>query len=295
MKITKRDVAAAFQTSLPIMVTFVVLGTGYGIVMEKHGFGPLWSVLSGILIFSGTVQFVSVSMLSGGNILMAAFTAFMVAARHIFFSISMIGRYQRERKRKWYLFYALCDETYAMLSRDETPEGVNESAYRFLVTLFDQSSWITGSFLGGWIGSFLTFDSTGIDFAMTALFTTVFIQQWIDTKNHFPALLGITATLLCRLLFGRDLFLIPAMIIMLATLIAMRSRIEEDEKGVETEAVCGQGRCGEMEEVCGQGRCGEIEEVCGQGRCGEIEEVCGQGHGRETEELADNDGRRDKE
>ena len=233
MHITKRDITAALRTSLPIMVTFVVLGTGYGILMQKHGYGPVWSLLSGIIIFSGTVQFVSVSFLSGGNIIMAAVTAFMVAARHIFFSISMIGRYRDEGQRKWYLFYALCDETYAMLSRDEVPDGVNQSAYRLFVTLFDQGSWVAGSFLGGWIGTLLSFNSTGIDFAMTALFTTVFIQQWIETKCHIPAVLGLTATLLCRILFGRDLFLIPAMIIIISTLIAMRERIEREQSEEE--------------------------------------------------------------
>ena len=228
MKISKRDIIAALHTSLPIMVTFLVLGTGYGILMQKHGFGPVWSLLSGIIIFSGTVQFVSISLLGSGSVVMAAVTAFMVAARHIFFSISMIGRYRNEGKRKWYLFYALCDETYAMLSRDDEPEGVNQSAYRFFVTLFDQSSWVAGSFLGGWIGTLLKFDSTGIDFAMTALFTTVFLQQWMDSKCHIPAVLGVSATLICRLLFGRDLFLIPAMIIILGTLIVMRKKIDAE-------------------------------------------------------------------
>ena len=207
------------------MVTFVVLGIGYGLLMQKHGFGPVWSLLSGLIIFSGTVQFVSVSLLGSGSVIMAAVTAFMVAARHIFFSISMIGRYKEEGRRKWYLFYALCDETYAMLSRDAEPEGVNKSAYRLLVTLFDQCSWVLGSFLGGWIGTLLNFDSTGIDFAMTALFTTVFIQQWIDSKCHIPAVLGLAATLFSRILFGRDLFLIPAMIIIIGTLLVMRKKI----------------------------------------------------------------------
>jgi len=225
-KVSKKDVLAALRTSLPIMVTFVVLGIGYGILMQKHGFGPWWSLLSGIIIFSGTVQFVSVTMLSGGSVIMAAVTALMVAARHIFFSISMIGRYSSEGKRKWYLFYALCDETYAMLSKDDGPEDVDTGSYRLLVTLFDQSAWVIGSFLGGWIGTLLTFDSTGIDFAMTALFTTVFIQQWIESKNHVPAILGVAATLVCRLLFGRDLFLIPAMVIIITVLMLMRGRIE---------------------------------------------------------------------
>lgn len=226
LKINKRDALAALHTSAPIMVTFVVLGIGYGILMQKHGYGPLWSLIAGVVIFSGTAEFVSVSMLSSGSLIMAALTALMVSARHIFFSISMIGRYKDEGRRKWYLYYALCDETYAMLSKDDGPEGVNTSAYRLLVSLFDQLSWLLGSFLGGWIGTLLTFDSTGIDFAMTALFTTVFIQQWIDSKYHIPTVLGLTATFVCRILFGRDLFLIPAMVIIIAVLTVMRRKIE---------------------------------------------------------------------
>lgn len=211
------------------MVTFIVLGIGYGLLMQKSGYGPLWSLASGLIIFSGTVQFVSVSMLGSGSVIMAAITALMVAARHIFFSISMIGRYSSEGRRKWYLFYALCDETYAMLSRNETPEGVDLSAYRLLVTMFDQGSWLLGSFLGGWIGTLLNFDSTGIDFAMTALFVTVFIDQWKSAENHIPAVLGVAATLACRLIFGRELFLIPAMVIIIAVLTVMRGRIEQKE------------------------------------------------------------------
>ena len=182
-RIEKKDVTAALHTSLPIMVTFVVLGIGYGLLMQKHGFGPVWSLLSGIIIFSGTVQFVSVTMLSSGSFIMAAVTALMVAARHIFFSISMIGRYSGEGKRKWYLFYALCDETYAMLSKDDGPEGVNTSAYSLMVTLFEQSAWVLGSFLGGWIGTLITFDSTGIDFAMTALLNTFSMADAVTSPN----------------------------------------------------------------------------------------------------------------
>ena len=225
-KVTTKDVKAALHTSSPIMVTFIVLGIGYGILMQEHGFGPVWSVLSSIIIYSGTVQFVSVAMLSTGSVIMAGITALMVSARHIFFSISMIGRYRNEGKKKWYLYYALCDETYAMLSKDDGPEGVNTSAYRLLVTLFNQVSWVFGAFLGGCLGSVLNFDSTGIDFAMTALFTTVFLQQWIDAKNHIPAILGLAATFVCLLVFGTDFFLIPAMIIIIGVLTLARKKIE---------------------------------------------------------------------
>ena len=227
----KGEIKAAFKASLPIMVTFIVLGMGYGILMNEHGYGALWSVASGIIIFSGTVQFVSVSMLSGGSFFMAAVTALMVAARHIFFSISMIGRYREEGKKKWYLFYALCDETYALLSSDSEPAWANKSAYRFWVTAFNQTSWILGSLLGGLAGRFLPFDSEGIDFAMTALFTCVFVQQWIDAKSHIPAILGLVVTLISRLVFGKEFFLIPAMIIIIAALTIMRGKIEKQEGG----------------------------------------------------------------
>ncbi len=227
-RITKKEVNAALRTTLPIMVTFLVLGCGFGILMEEHGFGPLWSVLSGIIIFSGTVQFVSISMLGSGSIPVAAITALIVSARHIFLSISMIGRYKNEGKRKWYLFYALCDESYAVLSQDKCPEGVDQSGYRLLVTLFDQASWILGSFLGGVLGTYINFNSTGIDFSMTALFTTVFIQQWMDSKNHIPAIMGLVTTLCCRVIFGANLFLIPAMVIIIGLLTVMRNQIESE-------------------------------------------------------------------
>ena len=142
----------------------------------------------------------------------------------------MFGRYSTEGPRKWYLYYALCDETYAMLSKDDTPEGVNLSGYRLLVTLFDQLSWLVGCVLGGCVGTLLNFNSTGIDFAMVALFTTVFLQQWIDTKNHIPAITGLLATFVCRLIFGSDFFLIPAMIIIVITMTVMRRRIEKGEE-----------------------------------------------------------------
>lgn len=122
------------------------------------------------------------------------------------------------------------DETYAMLSSDNCPQGVNRSGYRLLVTLFDQSSWVLGSFLGGVLGTYLNFDSTGIDFSMTALFTTVFIEQWLDSDNHMPAVLGLGATLLCRVIFGSDIFLIPAMIIIIGTLTLARGKSKPERE-----------------------------------------------------------------
>lgn len=226
MKITEREFASALRISYPTMTSFMILGFGYGILMHKHGFGPFWSLASGIVIYSGTIQFVSIGMLKNARFVMAALTALLISVRYVFFSISMIHRYRDEGKLKCYLYYALCDESYAVLSRGSDPEGVDLSGYRFLVTFFIQLSWVLGSFLGGWLLSLVKFDATGIEFAMTALFTTVFIHQWLDNKQHIPAILGVAATLLCRLLFRHDLFLIPAMAIIVGGLLLLRGRVE---------------------------------------------------------------------
>ena len=236
-EINRRTVKEALKTSFPIMVTFIVLGSGYGMLLQRNGYGPQWAFLSGIVIFSGTTQFVSVTMLQGTSLITAAITALMISARYIFFSTSMIRRYKKEGARRWYLHYALCDETYAMLSKRNRPKGINRSNYRMLVTAFDQGAWVFGSVLGGVLGGLLDFDSTGIEFAMTALFVTVFLEQWLEAKVHLPALLGVGSSLLCRLLFGRDYFLIPAMVIIIAVLTGTRDIFEpifEEESSSKT-------------------------------------------------------------
>ena len=113
----------------------------------------------------------------------------------------------------------LTDETYALLCGG-VPEGVEEKWYYLLVSALDQFYWITGSVLGTLIGGALTMDTTGIDFAMTALFVVIFVEQWLTDKDHIPALLGLGITLLCLVIWGTEGFLIPAMVFILLALSA---------------------------------------------------------------------------
>ena len=226
--ITKKEVVKAFKTTSPIIVTYLMLGIGFGILMQKHGYNAIYSFISSVIIFSGTGQYLLVSFLKDTSFYVAAITLFIVSARYIFFSISMIGRYKNEGNRKWYLYFGLTDETYAVLSSMKTDDSINLSGYRFLVTLFDHIGWIFGSVLGGALGSLIKFDAKGLDFSMTALFITVYIEQWIQSKCHLPAILGLVSTLVCRIIFGRDIFLIPAMIIIISILILMRNKIEDE-------------------------------------------------------------------
>ncbi|MBR2546732.1 MAG: AzlC family ABC transporter permease [Eubacterium sp.] len=223
----------AFYKSVPVMAGYVILGIGFGILMDNAGYGVLWSFAMALFIFAGSMQYVGIGLLTGGaSIITTAITTVMVNARHLFYSISMIDRYKGAGKYKPYLIFGLTDETYSLLCVDDEP-GIDKkdlNRYRFFVTLFDHSYWVTGCVLGSLIGSVLPFSTEGIEFSMTALFIASFTEQWLKTRDHVPALTGLFGTLICLVLFRPDRFLIPAMILITAVLTIFRGRLENGEE-----------------------------------------------------------------
>ena len=150
----------------------------------------------------------------------------MVNARHLFYSISMIEKYRDAGKYKPYMIFALTDATYSLLCDGMTPSGVKPNQYRFLVSLFNHSYWVAGSIIGSLLGAVLPFSTEGIEFSMTALFVAAFTEQWLTTKDHIPALTGLICTLLSLIVFGKDNFLIPAMLLITLVLTLLRGREE---------------------------------------------------------------------
>lgn len=219
----KNAVRAAFVDTVPVMAGYLFLGFGFGIVLYQSGHGVLWALAMSLFIYAGSMQYLTVSLLSGGaGLLTAALTTLLVNARHLFYGISMVDAYKGAGKKKPYMIFALTDEIYSLVSQDQVPEGISRHSYCFLVSLFDQIYWVAGSVLGSVAGSVLPFNFQGIDFALTALFVTIFVEQWLSTKNHKPAVIGVASTMVCLLVFGRDLFLIPSMVIIAAALTAMQ-------------------------------------------------------------------------
>jgi 4-azaleucine resistance transporter AzlC len=225
----------SFLSTLPVMAGYVVLGIGFGLLMYDKGYSFWWSVLMSITIYGGSMQYVGVSLLSGGaSVITTALTALMVQARHLFYGISMLDKYRNTGKGKPYLIFALTDETYSLVCSPELPQGVDKRGYYYLVSFFDQCYWVLGSFLGGVAGSAFPFSTAGIDFSMTALFVVVFVEQWEGTKNHVPALLGLGCAIGCLLLFGADQFLIPTMIAITLGLFIARPWMEKGGKNCES-------------------------------------------------------------
>lgn len=209
----KKILKDAFVKTLPIMAGYIVLGFGFGIILQKNGYGIFWAIAMSTFIYAGSMQYVAVGLLSSGaTIITAALTTMMVNARHLFYGISMIEPYKKAGKCKPYLIFGLTDETYSLVCSGEAANGSDFYRYSFFVTLFNHLYWIVGSVLGVLAGTVITFNTAGIDFAMTALFITVFVEQWKTTRNHIPAMIGIGSSIVCLILFGSEHFLIPAMV-----------------------------------------------------------------------------------
>ncbi|MBQ8894540.1 MAG: AzlC family ABC transporter permease [Clostridia bacterium] len=211
----KKIFKQALVATLPVLTGYLVLGFGFGIVLKANGFGVGLALAMSVFIYAGSMQYVAIGLLSGGaSLLTVALTTLMVNARHLFYGISMLEQYRNIGRKKPYLIFALTDETYSLVCGGEPglPEKERNNYY-FLVSLLNQSYWVAGSLLGAGVGSLIQFNSEGIDFALTALFLTVFLEQWLTAERHVSAVIGVAASVGCLLLFGRENFLIPAMLV----------------------------------------------------------------------------------
>jgi len=225
LKLPNKLLKKAFAATLPVMAGYLVLGMGFGILLRTKGYGPWWALAMSGFIYAGSMQYLAIDLLTGGaSLITAALTTLLVNARHLFYGISMVEGYKGMGPKKLYAIFALTDETYSLVCQpDELLTREEQHRFDMLVSVMDQSYWVAGSLIGSLLGSIIPFDVTGIDFALTALFVTVFIEQWLSTKDHASAIIGVAASVLCLVLFGAESFLIPAMASILLALTVLRS------------------------------------------------------------------------
>lgn len=215
----KHTVNLAFVSTIPIFAGYIMLGMGFGILLSEQGYGPIWALFMSIFMFAGSMQYVGVNLLAAGaSLISTAVMTLMVNARHLFYGISMIDKYRGAGKKKFYMIFGLTDETYSLLCDAKVPDDVDFHTYSFFVTLFDHCYWIAGCVLGAIIGTLVPFEFKGIEFVLTALFVSIFTEQWLSSKDHIPAIIGVCSTALCLIIFGSENFLIPSMIVIILAL-----------------------------------------------------------------------------
>lgn len=217
---------AAFPATIPVMTGYLCLGLTYGVLMATRGYGPLWSFLMSAIAFGGSMQFVAITLLTSAfDPLQAFLLAVMVNARHIFYGLSLLGKYKGMGKVRAFLICVLSDETFSLVSTLELPEGVEGRAFYFWISLLDYGYWVTASALGGLLGNLVTFDTTGMDFALTALFVVLFMEQWKKRENRPAGAIGVACAAVSLAVLGADKLVIPAMLLILAVLIGGRKKL----------------------------------------------------------------------
>jgi 4-azaleucine resistance transporter AzlC len=213
---------AAFERTLPVMAGYLFLGLGFGVLLSRAGYGAGWSFLMSAGIYAGAMQYVTIDLLLvSASFWETALMTLTVNARHLFYGLSMAGAYQNTGKAKPYLAFALTDETFALLSLTEVPQGISAKRYYVCVSALNHLYWVIGSLLGSLAG-LLPFDFSGIEFSMTALFAVMLTEQWRRRETRLPVLIGLAAALFCLLLLGPGRFTIPAILLIIGALFLLR-------------------------------------------------------------------------
>ncbi len=222
MQIAKKQavseaLAYSFKLTVPVMTGYLFLSLSFGILMMANNF-PAWvPIIMSLFIYAGSMQFAAVSLLLAPFAPLEAFMlAVMINARHLFYGITLLEKYSHLKKGRLYTIFGLTDETFSVVVSINPPSHISRQYTYFFVTLLGHFYWAAGTVLGVIIGKQLTMDTSGIDFVLTALFFIIFLEQWIKTDNHSPALIGLISSIICLIIFGPNNFMIPAMILILA-------------------------------------------------------------------------------
>lgn len=233
----RKSLTAAFPYTVPVLMGYLSIGIVFGWMLSAIGYNPLWSVAMSLTIYAGSGQYMGVDLLANATPLAdVAFLTFVLNFRHLVYGLSMLEKFKGMGVRKLYMIFSLTDETYALLAGVQAPEGVNEKDFYFAIALLDHVYWILGSLIGAVAGSLITINTEGIDFAMTALFIVIAVEQWQSSQRHFPVFLGAVGTVVCLLWLGPDggRFLIPALGILVAGLLLARPMLDKPEPAHET-------------------------------------------------------------
>ena len=225
----------SLRHSIPILISFIPVGLAYGILMQTSGFNWVWTGAASLFIFAGSLQFLAVTFFAGGiSLATVTVMALLLNSRHIFYGLPFLEKWKDYGPAKLFLIYALPDEAFSLHCANSFDDG-NEThkkwSYIFcalLVLLY----WVGLSVLGALIGSLIPFETTGIDFALTALFIVILIEQIKAAKGAvLPAVLAACSSLVCLLLFGPSGFILPSLLVTVVLLILLRGQIIREREG----------------------------------------------------------------
>lgn len=222
----------SFIKTLPVMCGYLFTGLAFGLLLQNAGYSFVWAFLISLVVYAGSMQFVLVTLLSGSvSLPTVAIMTLLINSRHAFYGLSFIEKFKKMGKLYPYMVFSLTDETYSLLCSTIPPKRYKENWAYFFIAVLNQCYWLIGSVAGGIIGKIIPFNMAGIDFAMTALFTVIFIEQWIDAKSHIPAVTGVVSGLIFLIILGSSKFILPSLVVTVFILNVLRNNLDEEKKG----------------------------------------------------------------
>ena len=230
----RKALSAAFPVTVPVLMGYLAIGIAFGLMLQEIGYNFIWAFFMSLTIYAGSGQYLGVTLLAtAAGLGTVALMTLLINFRHLVYGLSMLEKFRGMGWRKLYMIFSLTDETYALLSSARAPVGVDPRSFYFAIALLDQSYWVLGSVIGGVAGALIPFSTEGVDFAMTALFVVIAVDQWKAYKKHLPALIGgaVTVVFLIILgsLFGQDQMLLISLGVIVLLLLILRDRLEEKE------------------------------------------------------------------
>ena len=231
----RKALSAAFPVTVPVLMGYLAIGIAFGLMLQEIGYNFIWAFFMSLTIYAGSGQYLGVTLLGAAASLgTVAVMTLLINFRHLVYGLSMLEKFRGMGPRKLYMIFSLTDETYALLSSAWAPVGVDPRNFYFAIALLDQSYWILGSVIGAVAGALIPFSTEGVDFAMTALFVVIAVDQWRSYQKHLPAVLGAGVTVLFLIVlghfFGQDQMLLISLGVIVLCLLVLRDRLDEKEE-----------------------------------------------------------------
>jgi 4-azaleucine resistance transporter AzlC len=181
--------------TLPVMFGYLPLGAAFGILAVEVGIAWWAALLMSLVIYAGAGQFLAVALLAAGaGLVEVAVATLMLNSRHLFYGLSLLKRFRGAGWRKPYLIFSLTDETYSLLTTLPA-DRAQDHGLAFRISLLNQAWWVLGSLAGALIGTTLEFDSRGIEFALTALFIVLTLEQARRLRRALPFVIALATGL----------------------------------------------------------------------------------------------------
>lgn len=223
----KQNFKEALSASLAVFPGYLVVGIAFGLLAQQNGIAWYRALLMSLLVYAGSMQFVGVQLIA-----QAASPAQVIAMtlavnlRHLFYGFSFLQDFGRRGLQRLYLIFGLTDETYGLLCQKKLEKRLQPQRLYFWITALDQLWWILGTAAGSLAGAVIPFDTTGIDFAMTALFFVTCLDQLKSSRTPIPSLIGLVSAAAALICFGPDGMILPSLAMIALLIIGFRSILE---------------------------------------------------------------------